>query len=526
MNPLLFYEYGLSKPVGLPFVSTWKTDNVSSGSSTASQVKLPLIYSGTYAFNVDWGDGSSNFITSYSQPQTLHTYSTPGTYTITITGTCKGWRFYGLGDALKILSISSWGSLNLGTTEGGYFWGCSNLNLSNVSDVLDLTGTTNLYYAFYKCTSLTTINRVNEWDTSRVTIMQNLFASTNFNQNIGAWNVSKVINFRLMFNPVFNNGGSSDINNWAINTNEPVTFDSMFSNCPNFNQPINNWNTSAVTDMSYMFANATNFNQNIGAWNVSNVISFKLMFQTAIAFNNGGSPDINNWSLNTNAAPDIMAMFQYADNFNQPLNNWNTSAVVNMNSVFRYAKNFNQPLNNWNTSAVTDMGYMFGYAAAFNQPLNNWDVSAVKNMDSIFESATAFNQNIGSWNTSSVTNMGSMFASATAFNQDIGSWNTSSVTSMLRMFYNTPVFNQNIGNWNVSNVTNFSSFKQRTAPSDLGLSPSNLNALYNGWSSRPVKPSLTIHLGSAKYTSASSASRAILTGAPNNWVISDGGITT
>lgn len=54
MNPLLFYEYGLSKPVGLPFVSTWKTDNVSSGSSTASQVKLPLIYSGTYAFNVDW----------------------------------------------------------------------------------------------------------------------------------------------------------------------------------------------------------------------------------------------------------------------------------------------------------------------------------------------------------------------------------------------------------------------------------------------------------------------------------------
>lgn len=88
----------------------------------------------------------------------------------------------------------------------GYFWGCSNLNLSNVSDVLDLTGTTNLYYAFYKCTSLTTINRVNEWDTSRVTIMQNLFASTNFNQNIGAWNVSKVINFRLMFNPVFNNG--------------------------------------------------------------------------------------------------------------------------------------------------------------------------------------------------------------------------------------------------------------------------------------------------------------------------------
>ena len=41
-----------------PFISTWKTDNTSYGSSTATQVKLPLISSGSYNFTVDWGDGT------------------------------------------------------------------------------------------------------------------------------------------------------------------------------------------------------------------------------------------------------------------------------------------------------------------------------------------------------------------------------------------------------------------------------------------------------------------------------------
>jgi surface protein len=497
MNPLLFYEYGLSKPAGLPFISTWKTDNVSAGSSTASQVKLPLISTGTYAFNVDWGDGLSNYITSYNQAQTTHTYASSGTYTITITGTCKGWQFNNVGDILKILSVNSWGGLKLGTTQGGYFWGCGNLNLSSVSDVLDLTGTISLYAAFYKCTSLTTINKIDEWNTTSVTNMEIMFGNTNFNQNIGAWNVSNVTSFRSMFSSMsFNNGGTSDINNWIINTNASVNMVLMFAFNPNFNQPLNSWNTSAVTDMQAMFTHATNFNQNIGGWNVNNVKSFKFMFEFAEAFNNGGSPDINNWSLNTSVAPDLNSMFQFATNFNQPINNWNTSAVTAMNSMFYKAINFNQPLNNWNTSAVKEMGGMFRQATLFNQPLNNWDVSAVTIMAFMF-SETNFNQPLNNWNTSAVTNMSYMFYLATKFNQDLNSWN-------------------------VSNVTNFGGFMYGKLSSNF--STSNLDAIYNGWSSRTVKPGITITFGSAKRTSASDAGKAILIGSPNNWLITDGGI--
>ena len=47
-----------------------------------------------------------------------------------------------------------------------------------------------------------------------------------------------------------------------------------------------------------------------------------------------------------------------------------------MQSMFNYANDFNQNVGDWDVSAVTDMGYMFKQADAFNQDIRNWDVSA------------------------------------------------------------------------------------------------------------------------------------------------------
>jgi hypothetical protein len=103
-------------------------------------------------------------------------------------------------------------------------------------------------------------------------------------------------------------------------------------------------------------------------------------------------------------------------------------------------------------------------------------------------------------------------------------WNVSSATQMSQMFNSTP-FNQNLGAWNVSNVVNMDLF----APNNGGggtspFSSANIDAIYNGWSSRAVKPNVPLSFGTRPYTSASSAGRAILTGGPNNWVIVDGGV--
>jgi surface protein len=202
------------------------------------------------------------------------------------------------------------------------------------------------------------------------------------------------------------------------------------------------------------------------------------------------------------------------------IDEWDISNITNTSGMFS-GTSFNQNISSWDVSSVTNMFNMFGNSL-FNQNINSWDVSNVTDMGFMFSGATAFNQPLNSWNVSSVTNMATMFSGATSFNQAITSWDVSSVTNMSSMFQNAINFNQNIGSWNISNVTNFSNFM--SGKTDLNYSSANLDAIYNGWSLLTVQPNLTINFGTIKYTLAGQAGKNILTGAPQNWTITDGGI--
>jgi surface protein len=46
----------------------------------------------------------------------------------------------------------------------------------------------------------------------------------------------------------------------------------MFYGASSFNQPLDSWVVSSVTNMHRMFYKAENFNQNISNWDVSNVV--------------------------------------------------------------------------------------------------------------------------------------------------------------------------------------------------------------------------------------------------------------
>ena len=322
-NPLLFYEYGKSRG-SRTFISTWNTANVLAGSSTSTQVKLPLESTGTYNFTVDWGDGSAteNITTAAGG---IHTYGTAGTYTISITGIIIGFSFGSVvnptntNERLKILSITKWGPLRLGNS-GGYFTSCANITLNTITDVLNLTGTTTLASMFFGCVLITTVGRMNEWNLSGVTNLAGMFGVSGsgttgvglFNQDIGAWNVSNVNDFNNMFRftALFNNGGSSNIQNW--NVSSAISMEGMFSRANSFNQPLANWerstpgNTSTlanVTNMANMFSSGNrtfSFNQPIGNWNVSNVTNMNNMF--------------------------------YRSPFNQDIGSWNVSKVANFTS--------------------------------------------------------------------------------------------------------------------------------------------------------------------------------------------------
>jgi surface protein len=227
----------------LPFEFTIDTNNTSAGSSNSDQFKLPLISSLPLNAVVDWGDGNTDTITTFNQAETLHTYASAGSYTISITGDLSGWSFNTTGDRLKILNINSWGVLNI-SIDGG-FNGCANLTCS-ATDAPTISSTSLSDY-FRSCINFN--GAIGNWDTSLVTLMNRMFRSAQvFNQDIGSWNVSN------------------------------------------------------VTNVQEMFRSALGFNQDIGAWNVSNVTNFGgfMTNKTAADYDAANLDSIyNNWSLLT-----------------------------------------------------------------------------------------------------------------------------------------------------------------------------------------------------------------------------------
>ena len=161
---------------------------------------------------------------------------------------------------------------------------------------------------------------------------------------------------------------------------------------------------------------------------------------------------IEEW--NTSQVTDMSHMFERAESFNQDISGWDTRRVTDMSNMFSAAESFNQDISGWDTRQVTDMSNMFSVATSFNQDIGkgNWNTERVTNMMGMFVLARSFNQDISGWDTRRVTNMWMMFMGAQSFNQDISRWITSQVTDMSRMFYYAHDFNQDISGWDTSNV--------------------------------------------------------------------------
>ena len=193
--------------------------------------------------------------------------------------------------------------------------------------------------------------------------------------------VTYIVTDREMLEDLIDEFGNTN-HNLSVYCTSKITDMSYLFHSPNssstFNQYLNSWDVSNVTNMSNMFYGASNFNQSIDLWNVSNVI-------------------------------DMSYMFSGAKEFNQEINDWDVGNVTNMASMFANAFSFNKPLNNWNVSNVTDMNRMFrdealgNEGSIFNQPLANWDVSNVTNMSLMFRNHRKFNQNLVLWNVNNVT---------------------------------------------------------------------------------------------------------------------------
>ena len=303
------YRFGGTTPTPLPFIFSV---TVADGDSFL----LPTVVGGSYDALVDWGDGNDNTLTTWNVDRS-NTYTTAGTYDITISGEFDGFNFFDESTSrLLIREIKQWGIVRF-LTGGSCFINCSNLTIS-ATDAPDLTNVTSMFGFFNGCSSLTTIPGSSLWSFPSVTNMQALFKdATNFNADISAWDVSGV-----------------------------ESFQEMFRSAINFNSNISSWSTTSATNMLRMFQSARTFNQDIGGWYTNNVPSFFGMFFDADAFDQ----DISGWVVT--ALTDATAMFGSG------------SSLSTVNYDLLLVGWEGQSVNNSVTLAMNNSEYTGGSAAA------------------------------------------------------------------------------------------------------------------------------------------------------------------
>lgn len=239
----VYHAYAGCAPAETRFIISVKTDNT--GTSNNDQFTLP--WTGDY--DVDWGDGNTDTGQSGS---TTHTYSTAGTYDVSVTPTnnCT-FNFNNGGDKQKLIEIKNWGT-GTWTSFSKSFMACSKLTTISATDTPDLSIVTTMAQIFQNTNILSSASSLSNWDVSNVTRMENSFRNAEqFNENITSWDISNV-----------------------------TRIDGMFFDCLAFNQPIGSWNIGNVTTISNMFRrNNFSFDQSLAGWDITSVVTAADIFK-------------------------------------------------------------------------------------------------------------------------------------------------------------------------------------------------------------------------------------------------------
>jgi surface protein len=190
-----------------------------------------------YSYTINWGDGNQDtlyYASSSSFPGfTTHTYSTPGTYNLSIEvpsgQTFHNIAFYNTNNESdkKILSIDSWG------------------------DTFEPSGFGRMTQTLYFCDNV-------------VSIPNNLKTS-NLQENNGSLS-------QVFFNaPSF----TGDVSNWVVTG--VTALNELFRGATSFNQDLSSWDTSNITSMFNTFYGATSFDQSLSSWDMTSIPTYNLV---------------------------------------------------------------------------------------------------------------------------------------------------------------------------------------------------------------------------------------------------------
>lgn len=478
---------------------SWGNDFVMKVETTATNetFTIPCQNNGTFNATVNWGDGTSSTITTYNDSDLVHTYTTPGIYTIRISGTFPNIYFANAGDRLKVRTVEQLGIVGW-TRLDSAFSGCERMT-KFVAGNCDTSAVPSAAYTFRYCYSLS-VAELGNLNTSNMTTFQNMFDSCSSltKLDVGSWNTSKVTSMGFTFS-----GCSAltdlDVSNW--NTANVINIAAMFNGCSSLTSlNVANWNTAKVTSLDSTFYGCSALSYlPVDNWNTGLVVSLLRTFRGCSSLT----------SLN--------------------LSSWNTAAVTNMQETFLSCSALlTLNVSTWNTGAVTTMNNTFGSCFSLTiLDVTNWNTANVTIMANMFDTCSGLSTiPVGSWNTSKVTNMASMFRSCGALTSlNVTNWNTSLVTTMADMFSGCTVLGTvDISPWNIGSLVSATNFMTNA---NTALNTSEYDQTLIAWASGTQgtpKTGVTITFGTVKYTAGGAAQTARNTLTTTyTWTINDGG---
>ena len=351
----------------------------------------------------------------------------------------------------------------------------------------------------------------------------------------------------------FNNGGDKlkliSIDNWGDII--WASFEGAFYGCSNMDcAAMDSANTSSVTSFENTFRSCSSLTAiEVGDWDTSMVTSFERTFNYCSSLVKLNTSRWNTSSVTTlaytfSSCPSLVAL---------NVGSWDTSSVTTLLYTFKGCFSLaSLDTGRWDTSSVTSFYMTFNECSLLTiLDTSGWDTSLVTTFYRCFYGCSLLTSlDVSNWDVSSVDCFGLVFYNCSSLvTLDTSNWDTLTANSFAQTFYGcSSLIALDVSNWDTSSVLSFNSafygcisLKGSFADLDLNIvailtdmfwgcnindaGTDNYDATLVSWAAQDINAGLTFHGGTSQYSAGGggTAARAILTGAPNNWTITDGG---
>lgn len=368
------------------------------------------------------------------------------------------------------------------TIYNNLFSGCTTITELNSVKYWDTSKVTTFASMFYNCSSLKTIRQALHWNTSLVNTLLASFSGCKVLESLEGlqnWDVSNVTTMRDTFFNCLLISDLSPLSNWKLTSNKSLF--STFCSCKSLTSllPLKNWNTSIVIEFNNCFFKCEKLTSLDGLqnWDVSSAINICDMFNTCTSLSD--ISQISSWRPTkcTNYGSMFSKCYSLTSvKLSNLVNTLNVSNVNLSNMFFNCEKLTDiSGLSGWNVSNVTNMIGLFQHCVVLENllPISDWDISNNISLENTFrETAITNTDDLSNWVTTSLGKLVYTFYGCSKLTDitGISNWDVSNVTRLTGCFSGC-VLLVNIlplGKWDLTNCTIFYEIFGNTSITTLG----------------------------------------------------------